>query len=144
MQSDVESGGKPEADRNKILVVDDDEGFRDIMGYALQVAGYRVTTASGGAEALAILPQEHPDLVILDVLMPGVDGYEVIRRMEAEPSIAAPVLIVSAVPRADLSRPLVAGFLAKPFGSSQLLWMVEQVLRKRPYDQSQRESTTAA
>jgi len=69
---------------HSVLVVDDDEDIRGFLEQALSFHGYRVRTAANGQGALAQIEAEHPDLILLDLKMPGVDGYEVIRRLKAE------------------------------------------------------------
>jgi CheY-like chemotaxis protein len=60
-----------------VLVVDDDEFIRDLTSSALRIAGFATTMASGGLDALAAIERDHPDIVVLDVGLPGVDGFEV-------------------------------------------------------------------
>ena len=71
-----------------ILVADDNRANRDALASLLEVSGYRVLTATDGREALAIALEERPDLVITDVLMPLMDGYQLARRLRAEPLTA--------------------------------------------------------
>src|SRR5688500_10289204 len=72
-----------------ILVADDNRANRDALASLLEVAGYRVLTAADGREALAIALEERPDLVIADVLMPLMDGYQLARQLRAHPETAA-------------------------------------------------------
>jgi len=81
-----------------LLVVDDDENNRDILSRRLEKEGYTVATASNGNEALQLLRFEQFDLVLLDVMMPGMDGYEVLLRIKADSnSLDTPVIMISAV-----------------------------------------------
>ncbi|MGB0731891.1 MAG: response regulator, partial [Miltoncostaeaceae bacterium] len=79
----------------RILVADDEEAVRTAVRRALTLAGYEVELASDGDEALAMLAERAPDAVLLDVMMPGVDGIEVCRRLRAV-SDATPVLMLTA------------------------------------------------
>jgi CheY-like chemotaxis protein len=79
-----------------ILVVDDSQAGRDYLTYLLGDRGHRVLQAADGAAALAVVRAERPDLVIADLLMPVVDGYEFARRLRGEPAVAAtPVIFFS-------------------------------------------------
>ncbi|MDP9354085.1 MAG: response regulator, partial [Chloroflexota bacterium] len=100
----------------KILVVDDEPTIRDVVVALLEDEGYAVVAAHTGLRALELLPLERPDLVIMDVMMPGLDGREVFRRMrESRNGHAPPVVMMSAAVDRDLIDPSVAAFLPKPF-----------------------------
>lgn len=79
----------------RILVVDDDPRIRDVLRRGLTYEGFAVDTAGSGEEALRLAREQSPDLVILDILMPGLDGYEVLRRLRAaDPQL--PILMLTA------------------------------------------------
>jgi CheY-like chemotaxis protein len=81
-----------------VLLVDDCEDFRAAVATALQRRGYGVTCAANGAQALGILEHQRPDLVILDLMMPEVDGLSVLRRMRLKPALAdMPVIVLTGV-----------------------------------------------
>jgi CheY-like chemotaxis protein len=83
-----------------VLVVDDDRNLRKIISTNLELAGYKVATASDGREALTKIEQEIPDLLLLDLMMPHMDGYEVARRVRSHPNppIAnVPFIILKAI-----------------------------------------------
>jgi len=104
-----------------ILVVDDEPGIREVMVMLLTDEGYRVLQAENGALALQLLSTETPDLVVLDIMMPLVDGFEVLRQISNMPSLEAThVILMSAAIKA---RPdyRVAAFIPKPFELDQLL-----------------------
>ncbi len=110
-----------------ILVVDDDADVRATFVDVLEDEGYRAIAAADGAEGLEQARREHPDLGLLDLRMPGVDGWEVLARLAAEPALAAiPVVIVSAVrgaaALAATCRP--AAVLAKPCPLDELLGVI--------------------
>jgi CheY-like chemotaxis protein len=86
-----------EEDRARILVVDDDALVREILADQLAEAGYLVSTAEDGEEALAKVSSESPDLILLDVIMPNLDGFEVCRRLKSdEQTILIPVVRLGA------------------------------------------------
>jgi two-component system response regulator RegX3 len=116
-----------------ILVVDDEPSITEFVSYNLKKEGYEVAVASDGDEALALAKREPFDLVVLDVMLPGIDGYEVCRRLRAESEI--PVLFLSA---RDTELDKVVGleiggddYLAKPFGVRELQARVKALLRRR-------------
>ncbi len=116
----------------KILVVDDEPTIRDVVAALLEDEGYAVVVAHTGLRALELLPLERPDLVIMDVMMPGLDGREVFRRMrENRNGHAPPVVMMSAAVERDLLDPNVAAFLPKPFDLTDLLDTIERVLKRQ-------------
>jgi two-component system, OmpR family, response regulator MprA len=116
-----------------ILVVDDDAPIRRMLDRTLSAEGYAVETAADGGAALAAVERSTPDLVVLDVGMPGVDGLSVSRRLRAK-GLAVPVLLLTArdsVP--DRVAGLDAGaddYLVKPFATEELLARVRALLRR--------------
>lgn len=122
--------------RARILVVDDEPQNLELMEAILQVADYEVVLASGGDEALALAREKRPDLIVLDLMMPGLSGFEVCARVKMDPQAGeTPVLIVTALSQiADKERALAAGgddFLTKPVQSAELLARVEALLKVR-------------
>ncbi len=116
----------------KILVVDDEPTIRDVVVALLEDEGYAVVAAPTGLRALELLPLERPDLVIMDVMMPGLDGREVFRRMrESRNGHAPPVVMMSAAVGRDLLDPTVAAYLPKPFDLTDLLETIERVLERQ-------------
>ena len=120
----------------RVLVVDDELQNRELMEAILQDAGYAVFSASGGEEALALTNAERPDLIILDLMMPGLSGFEVCARVKTDPQTGGtPVLFVTALNQiADKERALAAGgddFLTKPLQYAELLARVEALLKVR-------------
>jgi len=116
-----------------LLVVDDDELNREIYRRNLESAGHQVTVAASGEAALRRLDEAIPDLIILDVHMPGMDGFEVCRRIRSQPTLAdVPILFVTAKYHDDVSmaQGLALGandYLAKPFNAAELVARVASV-----------------
>jgi DNA-binding response OmpR family regulator len=118
--------------KTRILVVDDDPFLRKFVGVNLQARHHEVVFAENGLQALEILGQEHPDLIVLDIMMPYLDGFEVCRRVRE--NSAVPIIMLSAKDgQTDKLRCLELGaddFLTKPFSLSELLWRVNVLLRR--------------
>jgi two-component system response regulator MprA len=121
----------------RLLVVDDDPSVREALALVLDLNGFEVATAGDGREAIRSLSREPPDAVVLDVLMPGIDGLEVCRRMRATGD-RTPVLMLTA--RAEVSE-RVAGleagaddYLAKPFAREELIARLRALLRRTGWE----------
>jgi two-component system KDP operon response regulator KdpE len=118
--------------QTSVLVVDDEKSLRDFVRRNLEVRGYKVLTASNGLEALAVFTADQPDLVILDVMMPYLDGLETIRRIRQTSLI--PIIILTALDEeSDKVRAFDLGaddYLTKPFGVGELLGRAKAVLRR--------------
>jgi two-component system OmpR family response regulator len=120
---------------HKILVVDDDANLREVVCFALAKAGYATCTASNGREALERYAAERPDLVVLDILMPEMDGTEVCRALRAEArGRATPIVFLSSKDdEVDRIVGLELGgddYLAKPFSPRELAARVRAILRR--------------
>jgi two-component system, OmpR family, KDP operon response regulator KdpE len=122
----------------RILVVDDEPQIRRIMRTTLTSAGYEVEDAKTGEEALSKLREYRPDLVVLDMNMPGMGGLETCRAIRADPNVAIVVLTVHNTEAAKVEA-LDAGaddFVTKPFSTPELLARIRAVLRRVPVAQS--------
>jgi excisionase family DNA binding protein len=115
-----------------VLVVDDDAAVRELVRANLEAEGYSVREAASAGEGLAALEQEAPDLVLLDVMMPEVDGWEMLRRVQERFGVGAiPVIVFSgevderSVP--DATTRGARGFLGKPFDLQQLIDQAKQI-----------------
>ncbi len=134
----------------KILVVDDVALNVKLLADLLGAKGYATCTASSGAEALAKLDSDRPDLVLLDVMMPGMSGYEVCAAIRADPKQAMlPIVLVTALdPAKERAKGLDAGaddFLTKPVSQAELLARVRSLLRiKSLYDEVLRQKLELA
>lgn len=120
----------------KILVVDDYSYSRRTTAIFLSLQGYEIIEAESGADALARIHKEKPDLILLDVLMPGLDGFEVCRRLkQAEPTSLVPIVFITALEdRQARIKGIEAGgddFLAKPFDRAELAARVKSLLRQK-------------
>jgi two-component system KDP operon response regulator KdpE len=115
-----------------IFVVDDEPAIVRLVRTELQSAGYAVITAANGEDALARLDDERPDLIVLDLMMPGIDGFETLRRIRAESQV--PVIMLTArAGDADKLRGLQGGaddYLTKPFNPEELSARIAAVLRR--------------
>lgn len=130
MQNQVTMNAVAQPAKSRILVVDDTDDIRMLMTLILENAGYAVMTAADGAEALAVVRQDPPDLVLLDVMMPGMDGYAVCERLKAdEATQAIPVLFLTALSEIEAeTRGLELGaadFITKPISMGVLLARVK-------------------
>jgi DNA-binding response OmpR family regulator len=119
-----------------ILVADDDDDIRSLVVLRLQRSGYEVLSACDGEEALGLALEHVPDLAVLDVMMPRLDGYELTRRLRAdERTRGMPVILLTArVQEADVTRGFEAGaddYLRKPFSPQELGSRVQAILGRR-------------
>lgn len=124
-----------------LLIVDDEENLRSMLAAALRHHGFDITAVDNGRDALATLPEVEPDLVVLDVMMPDLDGFEVCRRMRADGNRTPVVFLTARDDTEDKVRGLTLGgddYLQKPFSLDELVARIEAVLRRTA------ESSTAA
>jgi DNA-binding response OmpR family regulator len=117
----------------RVLVVEDDHELSEVIQYNLTRAGYEVSVIPDGSQALQELPAAPPDLVLLDVMLPGVDGWEVCRFMQGNPALSQiPVIVFTAKSaREDFDEARkfnLAGFFTKPYATTDVLRHVEKVL----------------
>jgi two-component system cell cycle response regulator DivK len=116
-----------------ILIVEDQEDLRAILRELLAGSGYAVSEAVDGAEAVARAQSEHPDLILMDIQLPHVDGYEATRRIKLDPALkATPVIAVSSFAmKGDEEKALAAGcdhYVTKPYSPMGLLRLVRGCL----------------
>jgi DNA-binding response OmpR family regulator len=119
-----------------ILVADDEEDLRELVSYRLSRSGYEVVEAVDGQEALELATEHTPDLMVLDVMMPRLDGYELTRRVREQDSLrGVPVILLTARSQeSDVSRGFDVGaddYLKKPFNPDELVARVRAVLGRR-------------
>ena len=117
----------------KLLVVDDEFNILELLATSLRFAGFEVVTAGNGREALEKAHAENPDLIVLDVMMPGMDGFEVTRRLR-ENGTTTPVLFLTAK---DATEDKVTGlgaggddYVTKPFSLDEVIARIRAILRR--------------
>ena len=124
-------------DEAVILAVDDQAQNIRLLDAVLSPRGYRVLTAESGEAALDLLRKEQPHVVLLDIMMPGMDGYEVCRRIRENPDTAyLPVVMITASDTQEKVRGIEAGaddFVTKPFDQAELLARVKSLVRVKRY-----------
>jgi two-component system phosphate regulon response regulator PhoB len=123
-------------DRHSILIVEDEENIRELLSYNLQREGYSVTGVEYGEAALAAVQSQPPDLIVLDLMLPGMDGLTVCQKLKADTGTAAiPIVMVTARgEEADVVRGLELGaddYITKPFSPRVLSARIRAVLRRR-------------
>jgi len=121
--------------RHRILVVEDQEDLREIARFALEGAGFEVVEAATGAEGVAMAEIAHPDLVLMDIQLPVLDGYECTRRIKALPGMGPMTVIAvsSFAMKGDEEKARAAGcdgYVTKPYSPKQLVDLVRQFLAK--------------
>ncbi len=121
-----------EPPRRRILVVDDEASVREVLGQYLEHEGYAVYQAADGAEALTLAQASPPDLVILDLMLPGIDGLDVCRRLRARSAV--PVLMLTArgdeMDRLEGFRAGTDDYVTKPFSPREIVLRVQAILRR--------------
>ncbi|MGN6781400.1 MAG: response regulator transcription factor [Marmoricola sp.] len=125
--------GTTNAGEARLLVVDDEPNIRELLAASLRYAGFDVVVAADGSEALRAAAAQDPDVVLLDVMMPGLDGFEVVRRMRSE-GREVPVLFLTA---RDSTQDKVTGltlggddFVTKPFSLEEVIARIHALLRR--------------
>jgi DNA-binding response OmpR family regulator len=120
------------SEHGRVLVVDDDETVRDVVRRYLELAGHEVTVAGDGEKALALVAEAEPDLIVLDLMLPGIDGLEVCRRIRQHSAV--PVVMLTALGEEENR---IAGlqlgaddYVTKPFSPRELALRVSSVLRR--------------
>jgi DNA-binding response OmpR family regulator len=125
-----------------LLVVDDEPEINKLVARIFEKRGYRVTSALDGAEALASVERDRPDLIMLDLNLPRIDGWEVCRRLKSDPATKAiPIIMLTAahanVDDAQIGLGLGADeYVAKPFVKAVLLHNVERLLGREPTEET--------
>jgi two-component system phosphate regulon response regulator PhoB len=123
--------------REKIVVIEDEPNILEVLAYNLKREGFQVVAVEDGEEGLTLVRQEAPDLVLLDLMLPGLDGIEVCRRIKTDPvTRSTPIIMVTAKDEeSDVVLGLGVGaddYIAKPFSPRELIARVQAVLRRGP------------
>jgi DNA-binding response OmpR family regulator len=121
----------------KILVAEDEKQIGDMISFKLSNGGHQIIRAHDGEQAVALAAREIPDLILLDAMMPGLSGFEVLRRLKGDPALrAVPVIMVTAKGHErDVLNGLRGGavdYVVKPFSLKELAARVDLALRKDP------------
>lgn len=128
----------------KVLVVDDEENIRELLSVSLKFQGYEVTTAKDGPNAIDLARSVRPDVVVLDVMMPGMDGFGVLRRLRAD-GLASPALFLSARDSVeDKVTGLTIGgddYVTKPFSLEEVIARLEVLLRRSGFGDDDADPT---
>jgi diguanylate cyclase (GGDEF)-like protein/PAS domain S-box-containing protein len=138
MGDEIPTVAEPADSASTILIVDDEEHNRKLLELLLRADGYLTLTAAGATEALAAIARSPPDLILLDVMMPEMDGYQLAARLKADPvTLNIPIVMLTAqLDRAACLAGLKAGaeeFLTKPFESAELRLRVRNLLRLKAF-----------
>jgi two-component system, OmpR family, response regulator len=123
----------------KVIFIEDEEDVRNAVKYILEAEKFEFYGAASGPEGIAKITKYNIDLLLLDIMMPGMDGFEVCRAIKSEPSINLPIIFISAKTEAtDIARGFALGaddYIIKPFEPNDLVTRVKRILDK--YDRKQ-------
>jgi DNA-binding response OmpR family regulator len=126
----------------KIIFIEDEEDVRNAVQFVLEAEGYEFYSASNGPEGIAKITKYNINMLLLDIMMPHMDGFEVCRAIKSEPAINLPVVFISAkAEAADIARGFALGaddYIIKPFDPSDLLLRLKRVFEKYE-DKSQKK-----
>lgn len=133
--------------KHQVLVVDDEQDIRELIAYNLQKEGYKVHSVATGEEALDAMRRNPPDAVVLDLMLPGVDGRDVCKQLKQDPDTSVvPVIMLTAKSEdADIVSGLELGaddYVTKPFSPKVLIARLRAVLRRRNEDGAQSDEET--
>lgn len=128
---------QPSQDSLTVLCIEDEPSMIDLVKIILNRRGYHVLGALGGAEGLEMARQQTPDLILLDLMMPDMDGWEVYHRLRADEAISNTPIVVVSAKASHIDQVLglkvagVQGYVTKPFSPSELVSRIEQVMAER-------------
>ena len=128
-----------------ILIVDDEIGVRELLGDALRIAGFETITAPDGMSALTAIREKKPDLLVIDINMPLMDGFELVERLRKNGDNTPALMLSARADRVDVTRGLTLGaddYVTKPFGLEELLLRIKAILRRSHISTSQIQNLT--
>ena len=120
-----------------IMIIDDEAGVRDLLGDALKLAGFETVTATDAMNAQRLLRSVKPDLLIVDINMPMMDGFEFIERIRGNGDNTPALMLSARGDRADITRGLTLGaddYVTKPFGLEELVLRIKAILRRSQFN----------
>lgn len=126
-------GSEPAKTKGRILVVEDEEGIRDMVCDALRLAGYEVVQAVDGTSALGMMARESVDLIICDINMPGMDGYETLTHLRDRGNQTPIIMLTARQEKEDVRKAYSLGsddYVRKPFSLEELIFKTEAMLRR--------------
>jgi two-component system alkaline phosphatase synthesis response regulator PhoP len=135
--------------QRRIMVIEDEEHILEVISYNLKREGYAVSQARNGEEGLAGIRRERPDLIVLDIMLPGIDGLEICRRLKTDPALQEiPIIMVTAkTEESDIVVGLGVGaddYLGKPFSPRELVARVKAALRRGRWQSDRTAGTLIA
>ena len=118
---------------SRVLIIDDDQSIHALMSYILRTEGYLASSALSGKEGLVIVEDEMPDAIILDIMMPEMDGWAVLKQLKNNPKLDyTPIIMLSALGEMSMSEALGAdGYITKPFNSKQVIDTISNAIRTK-------------
>ncbi len=122
--------------RQLVMIIDDEAGVRDLLGDALKLAGFETVTAADAMIAQTLLRNTKPDLLIVDINMPMMDGFEFIERIRSNGDNTPALMLSARADRADVTRGLTLGaddYVTKPFGLEELVLRIKAILRRSQF-----------
>jgi CheY-like chemotaxis protein len=117
--------------KRKILVIDDEPDIREIVRLYLTEEGFEVTEAENGHDGIIKAQNEHPDLIVLDIMMPGINGFEVAKHLKDDPNTKdIPIVILSVLAQDSQYRHGILDYISKPFRQEELVGIVKKIFSK--------------
>jgi two-component system OmpR family response regulator len=127
------------------MIIDDEAGVRELLGDALKMAGFETVTAADAMVAQTLLRSTKPDLLIVDINMPMMDGFEFIERIRSNGDNTPALMLSARGDRADVTRGLTLGaddYVTKPFGLEELVLRIKAILRRSQFNETESETLT--
>ncbi len=128
-----------------VMIIDDEAGVRELLGDALKLAGFETVTAADAMVAQTLLRSTKPDLLIVDINMPMMDGFEFIERIRSNGDNTPALMLSARGDRADVTRGLTLGaddYVTKPFGLEELVLRIKAILRRSQFSETVSETLT--